>query len=226
VHDDVLAPSYLRRCVDLLEQAPPSVALVYPRTLLIDGSGKEIEPYEDLMDLREARPHQRLHHLFQCLGFNHCGLGVIRREVLRATRLEGTYESADLVLLIELALRGRFWEHPEPLYKRRVHAQSSFGSYTTPESYAVLMDPANAGSFPMPRTRLFAESLRAIGLAQLSPWETLLCVRALWRGWGPRYWRVVAGELRRRLRYTLGLKPLPRHPYTPRSRRRPPNESD
>ena len=224
VHDDVLAQGYLRHCVEALDAAPPSVALVYPRTLLIDSDGKEIEAYEDLMDLREPRPHQRLHHLYQCLGFNHCGLGVIRRDVLRSTRLEGAYESADLVLLVELALRGQFWELPDPLYKRRVHAQSSFGSYTTPEDYAVLMDPENAGDFPMPRTRLFVESLRAIQLAQLSPLETLRCVHAFWIGWGPRYWRVVAGEIRRRFRYTLGLKPLPRHPYKPRARRRPPSE--
>ena len=105
-----------------------------------------------------------------------------------------------------------------------MHGQSSFGAYTTPESYAVLMDPENAGDFPMPRTRLFVESLRAIQLARLSPLETLRCMRAFWNGWGPRYWRVVAGELRRRLRYALGLKPLPRHPYQPRARRRPPNE--
>jgi len=225
VHDDLLAPSYLRRCVELLDTAGPEVALVYPRTLLIDGEGREIAPYNDFMDLRERLPHQRLHHLFWSLGFNHCGLGLIRADVLRSTRLEGAYESADLVLLVELALRGQFWEHPETLYQRRVHDGSSFGSYQSPESYAVLMDPGNAGSLPMPRTKLFVECLRAIRLARLSPLEQLRCARALFVGWGPRYWRVVAGELRIALRHRLGLPLPPRPPYRPRPRRTPPTPS-
>jgi glycosyltransferase involved in cell wall biosynthesis len=225
VHDDLLAPSYLSRCVEWLDRAGPEVALVYPRTLLIDGEGREIGAYDDFMDLREARPHERLHHLFWSLGFNHCGLGLIRADVLRRTRLEGAYESADLVLLVELALRGQFWEHPEPLYRRRVHEGSSFGTYTTPESYAVLMDPANAGSFPTPRTKLFVECLRAIHLAPVGTLERLRCVRALLVGWGPRYWRVVAGELRLALLHRLGLPLPPRPPYRRRPRRRPPARS-
>ncbi len=223
VHDDVLAPTYLRRCVEGLDQAPQSVALVYPRTLLIDAEGVEVGPYDDFMDLRERSPHERLRHLFWSLGFNHCGLGLIRADVLRSTRLEGSHESADLVLLVELALRGQFWEHPEPLYRRRVHPESSFGTYSSSESYAVLLDPANAGHFPMPRSKLFAECLRAIELAPVGRLEKLRCAWALFAGWGPRYWRVVAGEVMLTLRYRLGLRLPPRPPYRPRRRRRPPS---
>lgn len=201
VHDDEMSPTYLSCCVKQLDAAPPDVVLVYPRTTLIDESGKEIEPYDDHMDLRQARPHERLRHLLRHLRYNHCGLGLIRADVLRDTRLERGFESSDVVLLAELALRGQFWEYPERLYRRRIHPESSFGRYLSPEDYAEKMDPANRGKFPMPRTKLFVEILRAIRLAPIGDGDKLLCATMLLEVWGPRFWRVVGGEFRRRLRH-------------------------
>lgn len=33
--------------------------LRYPETILIDGNGEEIELFEDRMDMRHPRPHER-----------------------------------------------------------------------------------------------------------------------------------------------------------------------
>ena len=52
----------------------------------------------------------------------------------------------------------------------------------------------------LPRTELFRESLRSIGRAPIPRSQKLGCALALLRDWGPRYWRVVGGELKRGLR--------------------------
>jgi hypothetical protein len=170
------------------------------------------------MDLRQPRVCDRFAHLVRHLGFCHCVLGVIRSDVLRRTRLIDGFESSDLILLQELALLGEFREYPESLYRRRIHEDSSFQAYSSPEAYAERMDPANRGRIAMPRTRLFWESLRSIGRAPISPIEKLHCAGVLLGNWSHRYWRVVGGELRRFLRRWAGLAPSSR-PVRPRPRR-------
>lgn len=64
-HDDLLEPRLLERCTAELDAAPESVVLCYPRTVLVDDEGRHLRVHEDLMDLREARPHQRLRHVVQ-----------------------------------------------------------------------------------------------------------------------------------------------------------------
>jgi hypothetical protein len=177
------------------------VVLCYPKTILIDAQGAEIEPYEDRMDLRQPRPSQRLAHLYRYLHLCHCGLGLIRSDVLRATRLIDGFERSDVVLLVELALAGQYHEHPEYLYRRRVHALNSFQAYTSAAAYDERMDPANRGRYALPRTRLFIESLRSIARAPIGFVEKLRCAGALLGVWGPRYWRVVAGECKGLLRH-------------------------
>ena len=98
-------------------------------------------------------------------------------------------------------MMGELREHPERLYRRRIHDDSSFGAYTSPEAYAERMDPANRGRFAMPRTTLFVESFRSIARAPISPLEKLRCGAALLMVWGPRFWRVVGGEFKRLLRH-------------------------
>ena len=38
-HDDMIAETYLSRCVEVFENGPPDLVLVYPRTVLIDEDG-------------------------------------------------------------------------------------------------------------------------------------------------------------------------------------------
>ena len=41
--DDLIAPTFLETCVAALDAAPADVALVYPKTILIDEDGNEIQ---------------------------------------------------------------------------------------------------------------------------------------------------------------------------------------
>ena len=58
----------------------------------------------------------------------------MRTDVLRTTRGIGVFPMADVVLLAEMALRGRFRQVPEPLFLRRYHEQRSIAAGPTSSS--------------------------------------------------------------------------------------------
>ena len=125
-HDDRIAPTLLRRCVAALEANPRSV-LAYPRGVAIDDDDVEICPSPGERDLRSPSPSRRIIDLVRAL--QHCNevYGVVVTDVLRRTRLIGTYVSSDRRLLVELAARGEFELVDEPLFYRRLHRANSFG---------------------------------------------------------------------------------------------------
>ncbi len=124
-HDDGHAPSYLRRCIEVMAEAPPSVVLVYPRTALIGPDGELLNHYEDRLDLRDASAAKRIERLVRRVRKINALLGVIRAPALASTRLNQQITGYDNLLLAELALRGEFWEIPEELFFRRIHPDAA-----------------------------------------------------------------------------------------------------
>ena len=194
VHDDVCGPRFLRECVDLLDEAPSSVVLVYPKSVQIDEDGNTLGPYEDHLDAREATPSRRLERVLRHSGLCYAALGLHRSSVLAKTHLIGGFESSDVVLLAELAMIGQFWQIPSYLYQARVHRGTTFSQYQSKEEFDEKMDVANRGRYVMPRTRQFLEILRAISRVELRRADRLQCAACLLRVWGPRFWRVLGGE--------------------------------
>ena len=199
-HDDRIAPTFVARCVAVLDQAGPEVVLCYPRTQIIDEAGTPRGIYPDDLELDEPKPRQRLVHLVR--RFNLCNpvLGLIRREALERTRRIGPFVSSDLVLLAELALLGRFVELPEPLLERRVHAASSRAANRSAREVADWFAPrARRRRFVWPRGRLFLEILRSVERAPLSPGERLTAAIAFIAAWATRWSRVHLGTARAHL---------------------------
>lgn len=122
--DDALCPTYLERCIEVLE-ADASVVLAYTRARFVDGSGNEIEREDRGWHLVEEDPAARLRYVIRSGHLVNSVLGVIRCDALRATRLLPKYPGGDYGLLGELSLMGKFVEVPEPLYVRRIHPASS-----------------------------------------------------------------------------------------------------
>lgn len=126
-HDDPLAPTYLEACVNMFDESPESVVLVYPRRLLLSYEGEVLGPDAPVTWFGARQPYDRISfarlnrvpgQLFPILVF-----GLIRSDVLRGTRLIGPYNHADLVLVGELRLLGTFREIPEPLFFTRLHKE-------------------------------------------------------------------------------------------------------
>lgn len=122
--DDLFAPDSLVRCVEILDKHS-DVVLCYPKTVLIDGAGAVIRPYDDNLDLRFEDPVERFRTASNRIGLVNVLYGLIRTDVVRSTNLIGNYPGADIVLILELALRGKFYEIDRPLFFRRMHEGAS-----------------------------------------------------------------------------------------------------
>lgn len=87
--------------------------------------------------------------------------GVIRSDVLRRTRLIGSFIGSDECLLAELALLGKFREHPDYLFFRRDHPGSSSANKDI-ASQLQFFDPSLSGHIVLREWRHFFENLMSI----------------------------------------------------------------
>ena len=122
--DDLCAPQYLENCIEVLERRP-EVILCYSRTSLINEHGKIIRQAKHGPDLDSSSITTRFYR--GIIHISHCNaiFGIVRSDILRKTRLIENYTPSDKVLLEELTLYGHFFELPEYLFFRRMHAAAS-----------------------------------------------------------------------------------------------------
>lgn len=180
-HDDMLAPEYLEKCIEVLDRRP-SVVVCHTETIYIDENGRECGAFDDRLDLRFSRPHQRYHGYF-FRPYQRCNaiFGVIRTSELRKTPLIGPYLYSDRVLLGELALRGQIYRVPEPLFLRREHPQQSWRANPTRELFQLWFDPTKGRNVKFPHWRLLWEHSMAVMRVPMRWNERLLCLGHLGR---------------------------------------------
>ena len=180
-HDDLCEPSYLEKCVDVLE-ADSTVSLCYANTAVIDPSGAVKSRYTEDLHLQSPQIsdryrafHQRFLRKYKCNAV----FGVMRRDDLVNTDLIGRYEASDITLLGELALMGRLTEIPEYLFSRRDHPEMSGRANPTAEAIAAWFDPENKKKRLMPMSRLLWEHIKAISRVPMPLTERLRCYSLL-----------------------------------------------
>jgi glycosyltransferase involved in cell wall biosynthesis len=197
--DDLCRPELVSTCVAALE-ADPSAVLCYPRTSLIDEDDHVVSDFTDDLAYDDDSPVRRLARLCRHVGEYHAVFGVIRTAALRETGLLGAFVAADIVTVAELALRGRFLEHPDRLFLRRYHANTSVIANPDARSRAQWFDPSRRWRNPMPVLRLFGELLRAVHRSPLPPTRKLEADLVVLRDWALPRWRDLGGEFKRQLR--------------------------
>lgn len=203
-HDDCLAPENLARCVEVLDREP-SVVLCYPKTINIDESGNEIELFEDRVHLVWDQPHKRLGRLVTKYRMCNAVFGLIRSEVLRETSLIGKYSGSDFILLIQLCLRGKYWEVPEPLFFRRLHPAMSRRANVHFRDVEKWFDTSHRRGGRFRRWRLFREQIKSIRQAPLTRSEKYLCYLQVAK-WVIRRIRVEGGKHKALLKQRLRSK--------------------
>ena len=122
--DDFSGPQMLADAVAILE-SDPSVALCYPRTVLVDAEGQETNRYVDKLNLMQDSPVERFVTLVSEIALVNHHLGLLRADAIRRTRLWGKHVGADIGFLAELSLYGKFCEIPKFQFFRRFHQDSS-----------------------------------------------------------------------------------------------------
>jgi glycosyltransferase involved in cell wall biosynthesis len=183
-HDDMIAPSYLEKCVEVLDR-DPSVVVSHSDDQDIDAEGHPDESFRrgshlpsfvrgmyDQPSLRFRRLMRDDHNVEQIFG-------VIRTDILKKTRLIQSYTDSDRTLLVELALYGKVHEVRERLFIHRHHPNTSVRANPVEKGWhmrAAWFDPALRGRVLWSRWRQLGEYLRMIALGPLSLKERILCL--------------------------------------------------
>lgn len=199
--DDLCAPGFVGRCVSALEE-DRDLVLSFPRTLLIDDGGSEIGPLDDHdLALADADPVARLSVLLSHRVEWHPVFGVVRTDVLRATQGIGSFVLADVALLAELAIRGRFHQVPERLFLRRYHdRRSCVANPGFVEHLAWYQPSLRSQRVVLPNVRLVREIGERIWTSPMPRAARLRAEVALLRRWAVPHWRHIGGEVKLALR--------------------------
>lgn len=193
-HDDLAAPTYLTRCVKALD-ADSSIVVAYPSTIIVDDTGQQICEYDFRPRTDAASVSARFEELVMINHKEHRAVeifGLMRSSALLQTPLQGAYARGDSVLLVRMALLGRFVELPEKLFLSRHHATQSMQTLpkdrrsrftrmlgTGPLPPPEWWDSSRKGRANFPEWNLMKEYWRSIGRAPLFPTDRLKCRLAM-----------------------------------------------
>jgi glycosyltransferase involved in cell wall biosynthesis len=177
--DDLFSPESLARCVEVLDREQ-SVVLTYPKTRLIDERGQVIRDYEENLHLQCDRASDRFQQVFRSLGLVNVIYGLMRATILRRTSLIGNFISADVLLVAELSLYGKFWEIPEFLFYRRIHP-GAFSSSKTIDQLQEFINPGSKGRADLRVWCSFLANCRSVLRAPLEVSEKLILWHCLLR---------------------------------------------
>jgi hypothetical protein len=150
-------------------------SLAFDRELeaYVDSNGFTLRP-----DARHlAEQPDAVSRFADLLKRNNCSyeFGIIRREALARTGLMGDFFGSAEVVLIELALQGRFCMIDQKLFFKRFHPAASF--FVAEANRQRWLNPATDGSTRQPRFRYTRAYLRSIRNAQtLNQWERTQCL--------------------------------------------------
>jgi glycosyltransferase involved in cell wall biosynthesis len=123
-HDDIWQPTYVEKCVALLE-ANPDAVMAYARMGIIDERGELQRLAQVEHTAGASRVAERFREFTELYSMLEAVYGIARADVARKTPLMLAHPGSDRLYLAELALHGRLLQVPEHLYMRRDHGSRS-----------------------------------------------------------------------------------------------------
>jgi glycosyltransferase involved in cell wall biosynthesis len=182
-YDDVLAPEYLRKCVNVLDK-DPSIVGCHCKTGRIDQDGNFLGYYNEglLKRIDSPKPHERFRDLIGLYYTTTPFDGVYRASLFAQSQRHGSYIGADRNLVAELSLMGRIYEIPECLFFWREHLNSYtskfYGSNRNHTLNRLLEESAwwsiESGTY-FPHWKNCVEYFRSVNRVPLNFSERLLC---------------------------------------------------
>lgn len=184
--DNLYHPSYFRRCVEAL-RANPGYACVYSAVQDIDGDGRPLHVWRE--GIRDGDPDVAVrfrdltendHMVFQFFG-------VVRTDVLRQTSRHASFDSADRLLAVQLALRGPLLMIEDVLFFHREHPHRMMNKTPTARSVYPVLDPVWVGRVPFPVLNIGRQYVLAVLRSSIAPRDKVRCLLAM-RGWLRTNW--------------------------------------
>ena len=193
--DDLCAPTFLERCLEMLEQRPDAI-LAYPKCQWIDENGGLFE--DGAAAARSTpwplNPAERFRHLldeFTSNGGHSAAIyvfGLLRASAVRRVHPMGDYKGADLGFLAELSLYGTFVEVPEYLtFLRAGSGSASWRWMARPDEVMDFWNPAPKGGLAAAifRFQRYWEYLRSVAQSPIGAVDKVLLL-AYCLSLGPR----------------------------------------
>lgn len=122
--NDLLAPTMLERCVEVLDSHPEAV-IAAPKTQIIDENDRVTERCREDMHLYQDDPYERFTAFLNRVQLNNLEQALVRSSVLAKTSLQVPYPGNDTILVAELVARGKVFEISEYLLSKRLAKTSS-----------------------------------------------------------------------------------------------------
>ncbi len=175
-HDDLLAPTYLEKCIETFKKHPEAI-LVYPQTEEIDEKGCLLNVFDDGFNLTSDKPHERFKNFFEAPKRCNPVFGLMRTDDLKRTAMIGSYKSSDKILLGQFALLGKIYEVPERLFYRRIHSGMSTVAHKSEADIATWFSTEKRKSiqYLFPRWRWVFEHFKNITRAPINYTERVKC---------------------------------------------------
>ena len=174
-HDDIISPTYLERCVEVLDR-DPSIVLCYSKMQYIDEKGIILKRnYIERPNHSAQKTFIRFSD-FVLKGtetFEHFGL--VRSKILRKITLYEGYSLTDNVILAELSLQGRFFEIPEILFFIRSHTEQCTQKIPDRVEQTIWYDTRKENKLAFPHWKAIAGHVRSIKNAPLKYDEKIKC---------------------------------------------------
>lgn len=203
-HDDILEPSYFRKCIEALKNRPNCVLCTsYSKT--IDNKGELVRHYDACKTFDQPQPHQRFAELvrFHKHPFYEI-FGIIRSSALQGSYLIPYFSGGDGVLLAQLSLRGEFAIIPEYLFLPRRHPDQSQQFTNNKRGYNEWFYAGNSGKVRMPHFEKLAAYFHAIRSSDLDFQTKIKCYSSLIKQTCTT-WRPIRGDLRRAIEDTFHI---------------------
>lgn len=194
--DDRWEPTYLQRCVELL-QSDRGLVLVYAINAKMDELGRPTGQYPSGYALDTDDAVARFRQLTQTDNPIEPFYGVMRRQALASLPKLCLHPGFDRFLLAELGLLGRFRQVPEPLYVRRIHGNQSVRAFPSMrERYLWVNASARSRRFVFPYVE-YVSRFAAVALRSAPSWRVKMgCLWHMlkWCNWNRReLWQDLVG---------------------------------
>jgi len=144
-HDDMRERTFITKCLERMK-SDPSIALVYPRTKVLDADSKFIGIANDHINADQDNPIERFRHLIWEIGMCNMFYGLYRTDILKKVRAWDKSLFGDNLILAEIALLlGKIVQIDDVLFVRRLTRNYNYKS--PDERYAQLISGIDTNLF-------------------------------------------------------------------------------
>src|SRR5690606_34242308 len=149
------------------------------------------------LHLPQDDPLLRLRQTLHNLKLANVIFGLMRTDAIKEVGGIPRYHSGDMVMIVGMALRGRFSEVAEPLFKRRMHKGMSWQASRSPEGFTTWFDPSRHPWVVFPVWRVWRELLAELSRAPLTTGQKARGAKIIATEWPRRQGDLLKRELAR-----------------------------